>query len=164
MAIRHIDTLRPFLRWRQAQCPVADILLDFARKKEANRGRGARACARARKKFNLLIEPGVSVRSRRSETFRGENSVRAIVQFARGENMRAIGKFAATASVGGLSCVGLMTEIKDRRDGKRAGLQNKCPIPDIIDLRQCICAVSAANLLQSGYPGHDAEIRERTIK
>ena len=78
--------------------------------------------------------------------------------------MRAIGKFAATASVGGLSCVGLMTEIKDWRHGKRSARQNQCPISDIIDLRQCICGVSAANLLQSGYPGHDAEIRERTTK
>ena len=78
--------------------------------------------------------------------------------------MRAIAKFAAALLIDGLSCVGLMTEIKDRRDGKRSGLQNKCPVPDIIDLRQCICAVSAANLLQSGYPGHDAEIRERTTK
>jgi hypothetical protein len=32
----------------------------------------------------------------------------------------------------------------------------------MIDLRQCRLAVDATNLFQSGYPGHDAGIRERT--
>ena len=33
------------------------------------------------------------------------------------------------------------------------GRQDKCPISDMIDLHQCDWAISAASLLQSGYPG-----------
>jgi PRC-barrel domain protein len=44
--------------------------------------------------------------------------------------------------------VGLMTDKKGWRHGKRSRRQNQCPISDIIDLRQCICAVSTANLLR----------------
>ena len=75
--------------------------------------------------------------------------------------MRAIAKFAAALPMAAY-CAGLMTEIKDRRYGKRSGLQNQCAVPDIIDLHQFIRAVSAANLRQSGYPGDDVEMRERT--
>jgi hypothetical protein len=108
---------------------------------------------------NLPIEPGVAPRH-----FGAQKNVRAIGQFVRGEKYACNREIRRRLSDDGLSCVGLMTEITDRRDGKRSRLQNQCPVSDIIDLRQLICAVSAASLLQSGYPGHDVEMRERTTK
>jgi hypothetical protein len=85
------------------------------------------------------------------------------VNSSEAKNMRAIAEFAAALPRRPILCR-FDDEIKDRRDGKRSRLQNQCPVSDIIDLRQLICAVSAASLLQSGYPGHDVEMRERTTK
>jgi len=75
--------------------------------------------------------------------------------------MRASAKFVAADFFGGLFRVGSMTEMGDRQHGK-GSRQSHCPVSDMIDLHQCSLAVDAANLFQSGYPGYDAEIRERT--
>jgi len=98
-----------------------------------------------------------------SETFRAN-------QRACNRTIRTRRKYACNREIRrrpccrGLSGVGLMTEITNRRDGKRSRLQNQCPVSGIIESRQLICAVSAASLLQSGYSGHDVEMRERTTK
>ena len=98
-----------------------------------------------------------------SETFRAN-------QRACNRTIRTRRKYACNREIrrrpsdGGLSCVGLMTEITDGRDGKRSGLQNKCPVSGILDLRQFICALRCQMLLQSGYLGDDVEMRERTTK
>ena len=55
------------------------------------------------------------------------------VNSSEAKNMRAIAKFAAALPMAAY-CAGLMTEIKDRRYGKRSGLQNQCAVPDMIDL------------------------------
>jgi hypothetical protein len=79
-------------------------------------------------------------------------------------HMRAIANFRRRELFfGGVVRVGLMTETGGWRHGK-GSRQSHCPVSDMIDLHQCSLAVDAANLFQSGYPGDDAEIRERTTK
>jgi hypothetical protein len=69
-------------------------------------------------------------------------------------------EFAAADLFGGRVLCRFGDGNKVRQHGERPEQQNKCPVSDIIDLHQYILAVAAANLLQSGYPGHDAEMRK----
>ena len=93
----------------------------------------------------LAIESGVAPRHFGAKERACNRSIRQRRKYACNREIRR------RPSDRGLSGVGLMTEITDRRDGKRSRLQNQCPVSGIIESRQLICAVSAASLLQSGY-------------